>query len=185
MSPDPGLDRQGSERHNGPGRAGRNLPAAIGVGFALGGIAIAQHDAAGRLLRRRGTTAGRVHRWWSRRVVVAHLAAAGGACRAGRGRGRVHPRLPGTAGQFRGPHAGRGRRRGTHRRVRAGHHLQRHRRLRGRGAVGQAPDGALGEPEEVLGGAGRFDGPVRAGRCRVGSGVPGGGPPPATCPSRC
>ncbi len=41
MSPDPGLDRQGSERHNGPGRAGRNLPAAIGVGFALGGIAIA------------------------------------------------------------------------------------------------------------------------------------------------
>ncbi|PIE27794.1 MAG: phosphatidate cytidylyltransferase [Micrococcales bacterium] len=35
------MDRQGSERHNGPGRAGRNLPAAIGVGFALGGIAIA------------------------------------------------------------------------------------------------------------------------------------------------
>ena len=76
--------------------------------------------------------------------------------------------------------AGR-RRRPADRRVHPRHGAQRRRRLRLRGAAGQAPDGPLGQPQEVLGGLRRLGAHLRRrwrvvvrARCSTG---PGGAVP--------
>ena len=199
-------------------RAGRNLPAAIGVGVLLGGLAIgvllfcadrlAAHvgggdthrharghsQAAGGRLRPPGDPAVARRPGHDLAVVLRPGRRVGRLWRHGRGLHGVASRRAGTprgAGELPARHLGDrvardvgavvrefqraadlpGRRwlpdvhGDRHRR------LRRHRRIRRRGVVRQASDGAVDQPEEVLGGAGRL-----AALRRHGSGGVGGVP---------